>query len=197
MSALILLSLPLSLVILASLASVAVLDVALRATSGTVKTGAQGDSPLAAPLPAIEMLRTASYLTGEIPIRETRFTCSEAGFVPEVTEIEARAIAGEISRRGIEEVERIVRRSQSHNGLCPMRLTDGQCACSLVRPLDCLGRCVAGGDSPEWAGGLGHSVSAAFRQHLHRHHADATTHRLDDALLEILDETHCTHATVC
>ncbi len=196
MSGIILLSLPLSLLIFALLALFAVLEVTWRTPSFAGKAGLRSSPPPAAALLAIDMLRTTSYLTGEIFSGETRLKCPETPYIPQVTELETQAIADEISRNGVSEVRRVLQRSRTHDGICPMRLTNGLCACAVVRPLDCLGRCFAGADSPEWANGLGHSVSTVFRQHLERHHANATIRRLDDALLEVLDETPGINATV-
>lgn len=189
MSALILLSLPLSLLIVVSLVSLAILDVALRGPWFAENVGPRCSGPLVAGLAAVDLLKTAACLTGEVARGEARLSCPDTHFVPQVTDIEARAIAGEIRRNGAGEVHRVLQQSRSRAGHCPMHLTDGLCACAVVRPLDCLGRCFAGADSPEWAKGLGRSFSVAFRDHLESHQTNASTQRLDDALLKLLDQT--------
>lgn len=184
MSAFVLLSLPLSLLVVAVLALLAFEDVAFHrmslATPGMRLS--DGDRKVAA-----EMVAMVGTLAGEGLSDERAFVCPETPFIPLVTEPEARAIAADTVSAGPAAVRRVLDRSHHANGVCPMRLNGGLCACATVRPLDCIGRCIAGADSPEWATGLGHSLSAAFRQHLETHHANAATRRLDEALVTLLD----------
>lgn len=196
MSALILLSLPLSLLIVGFLAIIAFLDVIRKPPSYAEIAGVRNSTRTFETVPMIELARAAGVLTGEFSRADTELTCPKTPFVPQVTEPEARAIAVEIARKGHGEVRRVLERSHAHDGICPMRLQNGLCACSVVRPLDCLGRCFAGADSPEWAKGLGQTVSTAFRRHLENHHANPTARRLDVALVEVLDEAPPTDAAM-
>ncbi len=196
MSAFVLLSLPLCLLLVASLMGLALFDFTARTPSFAGDARRRNFRPAVTVLPTTELLQTTASLACEISEDETRLTCSETGFVPQVTRVEASAIAHEIRRQGADEIHRVLQQSRLREERCPMRLEDGQCACTCVRPLDCLGRCVIASDAPEWANGLGVSISTAFRQHLKRHQADATTQRLDDALLDALGETAYLNSTV-
>jgi hypothetical protein len=184
MSGLVLLSLPLSLTVIAVVAVYAIVD-AIRHLP--VYAATCGASPQALTDPATELMQTMCQIAGQKHEAGHGFKCPESPFVPQVTEIEAKVIAGEIRLRGNAEVNRVIERSRSRSEVCPMRQQNGWCACSAARPLDCVGRCFAGADSPEWVSGLGETVASAFHQHLQSHHASASTQRLDDALLTILD----------
>lgn len=183
MSAIVLLSLPLSLLAFSVVATWAVMDAAWRGTSPAEVTIPR--RRVRAQLP-VEMAKTIGQVIGAAPVIESQVTCSDSAFIPQVTELEARAIVEDLRRQGPDAVEQVLERSRASDGICPMRNADGFCACSAIRPLECLGRCLAGGDSPEWAAGLGQSMSAAFRQHLKDHHEDSATRRLNEAMLSVL-----------
>lgn len=185
MAGLILLSLPLSIMLVALVVLMAIIDVARRPPKIVQRASAYDAS---AAWPINELLETTARLTGEIAIGQGGCRCPDTPFIPRVTDPEARAIALEVRQLGPAEVNRALEQSRAHHQTCPMRREDGLCACSVVRPLDCLGRCFAGADSPEWAQGLGQTVSTAFHRHLESHHSNSATRRLDDALLAMLDE---------
>ena len=137
-------------------------------------------------IPVRDITSTLHRLTGESsgPQRAAR-ACET--FVPQVTQWEAQAIAEELKQRGDGEFQRVMDRSRLHSCACPMLTQTGMCACSIARPLACIGRCVVGGDSPEWVAGLGDSVSEAFRHHLENQHVAAESGRLDDVLVSLID----------
>lgn len=189
MSAVILLSLPLSLLIVGSLMGWALLD-AIRHAHSPANLGASSRFVPAGMAVSVETAATLEGLVGERWMRKTQVMdviCPEEPFMPQVTEPEVHAIATELRRQGPTEIRRVLDRSRTTDGICPMRLASGHCACSLIRPLNCLGRCRVGGDSPEWATGLGRTISTAFGQHLENHHERGTTRGLNEALLTVLD----------
>jgi hypothetical protein len=182
---LIILMLPLSILVLAAVALIAVSDVAFRdpptVPAGRSRVGLPGS--LVGSVPAGFVLTLTQLTTG------TNNRCKTAGcesHVPEVTGPEAQAIADEVRQQGAVETERVLERSRQHRGACPMLNAAGLCACSITRPLSCIGRCTVGGDSPEWASGVGDAMSAAFRRHLESQHVNSETQRLDDALAQLL-----------
>lgn len=180
MSALVLLSLPLSLLAFGAVVTWAVLESAWQAVSPSGLTMERSGSRRASAW-LTEASAAIDRLAGERP--DSHLTCPASPFIPKVTDVEAQVIAVELKRRGDAEVQRVVEKSRVADGVCPMRLADGLCACATIRPLECLGRCLAGADSPEWAAGLGPSLSTAFRQHLKNHHADSIARGLNEAML--------------
>lgn len=186
MSAIVLLTLPLSLLAILTVLGLAFEDAAFRPLWAGVKGGGQQNLPAYRPLPSVELASTAERMS-EVEVADlSQLVCPETPFLPQVTLPEAQAIATEVRRYGPLEVRRVVDRSRTAHGMCPLRLKNGLCACAAARPLACIGRCVAGGDSPDWAEGLGQSMSEAFRRHLETRHADASTQSLDEALLPLL-----------
>lgn len=187
MSAMVLLSLPLSLLAVGMLVVVAFADGAFRSLSFAGQAERFCSPRPSQKFPMRELMTTAGRLIDENSLDAAQLVCPETPFIPQVTEPEAKAIASEVKHRGPVEVNRVLEQSRAANGFCPMRLKSGLCACATIRPLDCISRCLAGADSPEWVAGLGDSLSTAFRHHLETHHADGATRGLDQALLATLD----------
>lgn len=186
MTAIVFLSLPLCLLAVAALMMVALVDGAFRCSLVPVGASPLGRSKSDRAFPVVELSATGEQLFGESRA-EAILKCPATPFVPRVTDPEARAIASEIHRRGSLEVGRILERSRSCSGHCPMRLSSGQCDCSTVRPLNCIGRCQSDSESPEWASGLGDSLAVAFRDHLQAHRVNSETRPLDLALVSLLE----------
>lgn len=185
MAAIVLLSLPMCLLALGTLMAVAFINEAL--TTQYALGGAVAGELTPRWFPSVsELSKTSERLTGESNFDLTHLICPPAPFVPRVTEPEANAIAAEIQRRGTAEVNRVLKRSHGCNGACPMRLSNGQCDCSTVRPLNCIGRCQTAGEAPEWVAGLGDSLSMAFRDHLQSRNLNAESRPLDEALVSLL-----------
>ena len=132
---------------------------------------------------AVRGLTAGNGLPTKLNVEECRSS------VPYVTSPEARAIAEELRARGQREVNIVLQRSRQHDCACPLLSESGMCACSIARPLSCIDRCTLGVDSPEWARGLGLSTASAFQHHLESHHQNAAVHRLDEALLSILESS--------
>lgn len=176
MASILFLMLPLSVLFVFGLLVLAFGDVAFR--QWEVSTAGQLGHTSQNRLPVREMALTLNRLTGTSP----RASHSCESFIPMVTEPEVGAIIEELRQRGDGELQRALERSEHHRCACPMLTPTGLCACSIARPLACIGRCVVGGDSPEWVSGLGDTVSAAFRHHLETRHVCAESRGLDEVL---------------
>jgi hypothetical protein len=185
MASVVFLMLPLSVLFVFGLMVLAFGDVAFRQVA--VSAGGKiGQAPQNR-FPVREMASTLNRLTGVSSGSSQRASHTCESFVPSVTEPEARVIVEELRQRGDGELLRVVERSRHRGCACPMLTQTGLCACSIARPLACIGRCVVGGDSPEWVSGLGDSVSEAFRHHLETRHVSAESRRLDEALITLMD----------
>jgi len=104
--------------------------------------------------------------------------------------LEASVIVAELQQLGAAEVERVRQQAHAGGADCPLWKETGQCACSLVRPLACLGKCSAGYDvDAAWARGLGETFSGALRNSLRREHRDDKLHDLNEALGSLLSAT--------
>ena len=176
--------LPLSLFFILLVAAVAFGDVALR-TVPVVPSRSKGQGMPRDWQAAGEAVSALQSMTKDANAGSP-LTCCCDSFVPLVTTPEAQAIADELRGRSDGELQLVKNRSLSHGPACPMKTDAGYCACAVARPLACIGRCTVGGDSPEWVAGLGATVSDAFRHHLEAKHVDATTRRLDEALVTLL-----------
>ena len=177
MVGLVFLLLPISVLMVALVMGMAFADVAFRPVAAG-KVGTSATEPLQ------ELAGTLQRLSG---VAVAPAACQCESFVPSVTEPEARAIVAELRQRGSAELPGVIERSRHPGAACPMLSASGICACAMTRPLACIGRCVVGGDSPEWARGLGDSLSFAFRQHLESQHVNADSRRLDEALVAVFD----------
>ena len=190
------LMLPLSILVVFVFAAIAFGDVAFRQSfvlnSGSTVTGRRiaDFMPVsqANPMSIAQVATAFQNLTSELPIVPQEMACHCESFVPNVTEPEVQTIAAELRQRGGDVLQVVIDRSRNHGCSCPMLTASGYCACSVARPLACIGRCTLGGDSPEWSAGLGESVSDAFRQHLDARHVNSELRRLDDALVSLLDQ---------
>ena len=178
MAGLVFLLLPISVLAVFALVAVAFADVAFS----QVTTGRGGNGLASDPLQSFAGTLQNLVGAGTVPV-----ACGCDSFVPSVTEPEARSIVADLRKRGSVELPVVMERSRHPDGGCPMLMASGVCACSMTRPLACIGRCVVGGDSPEWATGLGDSLSTAFRQHLESQHVNAESRRLDEALAAVFD----------
>ena len=189
MAGLMFLLLPLSVLLVVVVAVAAFLEAAFREPRllSVHETGQRNSSPRGK-MSTMELSASLQRLTGTpaISIRQAACTCES--FIPSVTEPEAVAIADELERRGNGDLQIVMERARHCDASCPMLTKTGLCACAITRPLACIGRCVVGGDSPEWAAGLGESVSEAFRRHLDSRHVNSSTRRLDEALVSLLDK---------
>ena len=187
MASIIFLMLPLSVLFIFGLMALAFADVAFREVR--VASGSNGGrvSPVQKQTPLSELFSSLSRMTDDVPDSSHQASSACESFVPSVTNIEANAIAQELRQRRDGELQRVMERSRNHGCSCPMLTQTGMCACSIARPLACIGRCTLGGDSPEWVDGLGSSVSVAFRHHLESRKENAEIHRLDDALVTLID----------
>ena len=189
MSGLVFLSLPLCMLIAGLLFVVAFLDAACSTPSFAGAVAIDRSKRPSKPQSASEKGRVPDSLVAEIAREQVSLFCPESQFVPQVTELEAKAIVHEILEKGVEEANRVLERSNAHDGICPMRLQNGCCACSVARPLECIGRCFAEADSREWLQGFGKAVSSAFHQQLESHHLNSKTSKLDHVLVKALAET--------
>ena len=195
MSGVILLLLPLSVLVVFVFAAMAFSEVAFRGVEvssghcpGSHRLRSNADAIANRALfPAQELTVTLQRLTGKTPDAAEHSACVCETYVPSVTDPEARTIAEELRQRGGDDLTRVLERSRQHGSSCPMLTETGLCACAIARPLSCIGRCVLGGDSPEWVAGLGDTVQDAFRHHLESRRVNSETHRLDDALVSLLD----------
>lgn len=178
MAGLVFLLLPISVLAVFALIAVAFADVAF----GQVAADPVGAWPASDPLRDFAGTLQNLMGTGAAPV-----ACGCDSFVPSVTEPEARSIVAELRQRGSVDLPLVMERSKHPDGGCPMLMASGVCACAMTRPLACIGRCVVGGDSPEWATGLGDSLSTAFRRHLESQHVNAESRRLDEALAAVFD----------
>ena len=189
MASVVFLMLPLSVLFVFGLMVLAFGDVAFRqlevASSNQVGPIRQNRFPAREMASALNRLTSGSLCTPQ----KAPHSCES--FIPQVTEPELLAIADELRQRGDGELQRAVERSEHHKCACPMLTSAGYCACSVARPLACIGRCVVGGDSPEWVAGLGDSMSAAFHHHLESRHVSAESRPLDEALLTLVTEPTC------
>lgn len=160
-----LLSLPLTLLVVAAVGLLAVADVAFP--KSTVSVGRRG---------------TAARWFAAARTNSLELACPETPFIPRVTRMEAETIASTIRRRGAEAVAEVVARVEENSGGCPLRDAQGWCACAMSRPLECVGRCFIGADSPEWVEGIGTALSATLRRHLSANQLDAELLPLPEAL---------------
>ncbi len=187
MASVIFLMLPLSVLFVFGLMALAFADVAfreVRVASGSLPGGAPA---MQSQIPLAEIYSSLSRITDDVALSSHLASSACESFVPSVTNVEANAIAQELRQRRDGELQRVMERSRNHGCSCPMLTQTGMCACSIARPLACIGRCTLGGDSPEWVQGLGSSVSEAFRHHLESRQVNADIHRLDDALVSLID----------
>ena len=187
MASVIFLMLPLSVLFVFGLMALAFADVAFREVRVASSSFGGGASRVQEQSPLSEIYTSLSRMTGEVPDIAHHDSSACESFVPSVTNVEANAIAQELLQRRDGELQRVMERSRNHGCSCPMLTQTGMCACSIARPLACIGRCTLGGDSPEWVQGLGGSVSEAFRHHLESRQVNADIHRLDDALVSLID----------
>ena len=187
MASVIFLMLPLSVLFVFGLMALAFADVAFREVQVAHHSPMGGASSFKNQPPIAEIASSLSRFSGEVADSLHPASSACESFVPSVTDVEASAIARELRQRRDGELQRVMERSRNHGCSCPMLTQTGMCACSIARPLACIGRCTLGGDSPEWVQGLGSSVSEAFRHHLESRHVNADIHRLDDALVTLID----------
>ncbi len=187
MASVIFLMLPLSVLFVFGLMALAFADVAFREVRvASNATGGEATTFQNQPT-FVEIASSLVRLTGGVSDSLHLASSDCESFVPVVTNVEAIAIADELRQRRDGEMQRVMERSRNHGCSCPMLTQTGMCACSIARPLSCIGRCTLGGDSPEWVQGLGSSVSQAFRHHLESRQVNADVRRLDDALVSLVD----------
>ena len=189
MASVIFLMLPLSVLFVFGLMAIAFADVAFREARVASSSPLGGVSRQQNQTSLTEIYSSLGRMTGDVSCSPHLASSVCESFVPTVTDVEANAIAQELRQRRDGEVQRVMERSRNHGCSCPMLTQTGMCACSIARPLACIGRCTLGGDSPEWVQGLGSSVSEAFRHHLESRHVNADIHRLDDALVTLVDQS--------
>ncbi|MEI8019841.1 MAG: hypothetical protein WCH39_16675 [Schlesneria sp.] len=187
MASVIFLMLPLSVLFVFGLMALAFADVAFREVRVASGSYGGGSGPVRNQSPLADIYSSLSRMTDDVADLSNHASSACESFVPAVTNIEANAIAEELRHRRDGELHRVMERSRNHGCSCPMLTQTGMCACSIARPLACIGRCTLGGDSPEWVQGLGSSVSEAFRHHLESRQVNAEIHRLDDALVSLID----------
>jgi hypothetical protein len=185
MESLILLALPLSLLLVLMAGVLMFVDVAFRPS----RHWSGGDVIL-----AHEAMKAArgiglAIAPRPVPVAGKLEACRHPEPVPRVTMLEASAIVGELRQRGPVEVERVRTRASAAGCECPLLTESGLCACTLARPLSCLGKCVAGYDvEAGWANGLGDAFSGAIRAQLRNHHLDDEPRTLKEALAALLKE---------
>ena len=187
MASVIFLMLPLSVLFVFGLMALALADVAFREVRVGSNSSRDGATTLENQPTFAEIASSLGRLTSGVSDRSHLASSDCESFIPVVTDVEAIAIADELRQRRDGEMQRVMERSRNHGCSCPMLTQTGMCACSIARPLSCIGRCTLGGDSPEWVQGLGSSVSQAFRHHLESRQVNADVRRLDDALVSLVD----------
>jgi hypothetical protein len=162
---------------------------------------------------AVVLAQTATAFADDVLARTLKLSTPHAaglncrngnGEVPRVTMPEALSIVEELRQRGV--VELIAVRQRARRNLaapvidaggatshvhCPLRTTDGMCACALSRPLACSGRCLAGCDQPAgdagWGRTLGEGVQEGMQAELRNAGLDADRYELNEVLARLPD----------
>jgi hypothetical protein len=186
MASLVFLLLPLSVLFVFGVFIVAFGDVAFRQVAVASRAD-QRSAVLPARSPFVDVVATMQRLSSASTAPALSATRECESHIPTVTDVEAKAIVEELRRSEKGDLNLVMEQSRRHGTSCPMLMKTGLCACSIARPLACIGRCGLGGDSPEWVAGLGDSLSDAFRHHLESRHVPVKSSRLDDALVSLMD----------
>jgi len=181
MESLVLLMLPAAALIVVALGVFMFADVALRPE----RQWSPADVRLARD---IETAVRALDVTNATAPKGAEQGCRHPQPTPRVTTLEASAIVTELRQQGPAVVNRVRDRARADGHECPLLTETGMCACSMARPLACLGKCAAGYDvDASWAHGLGDALSGALQKHLRSHHLDSEQHDLNEALVMLLD----------